>query len=187
MVYPFVIPFDVALLLYVLFYSQWHTITIKECHGHFSCRWIVLQSLAQSSRSAQKKHRHHNSFGVYAWQNSNHLGWIELTQFMGFWIICRYFLTMWPVYSLASQDRGSIGPSPLQATPRRKLRPTAATFAVEEPESEPVKRRKCPREVQARFEIHQPAVGRKKNAFNHFNHFHHPISNKTPLLLNKRW
>lgn len=97
MVYPFVIPFDVALLLYVLFYLQWHTIIIKECHGHFSCRWIVLQSLAQSSRSAQKKHRHHNSFGVHAWQNSNHLGWIELTQFMGLWIICRYFLTMWPI------------------------------------------------------------------------------------------
>eukprot|EP00434_Breviolum_minutum_P014985 symbB.v1.2.013212.t1/scaffold929.1/size151260/15 len=38
-----------------------------------------------------------------------------------------------------------------QATPRRKLRPTAATFAVEEPESEPVKRRKCPREVQVMF------------------------------------
>ena len=95
MVYPFVIPFDVALLLSV--FLQWHTITIKECHGHFSCRWIVLQSLAQSSRSAQKKHRHHNSFGVHAWQNSNHLGWIELTQFMGFWIICRYFLTMWPI------------------------------------------------------------------------------------------
>ena len=185
MVYPFVIPFDVALLLIV--FLQWHTITIKECHGHFSCRWIVLQSLAQSSRSAQKKHRHHNSFGVHAWQNSNHLGWIELTQFMGFWIICRYFWLCDQYYTIFtgfSQDRGSIGPSSLQATPRRKLRPTAATFAVEEPESEPVKRRKCPREVQARFEIHLPAVGRKKNAFNHF---HHPISNKThSTVLNKR-